>query len=204
MNKQVLGGIDRCLACCRMAILSLSFSMLCGSYAYGAQGAGESGPGASAEHGMMMQQQANSRVVTGHVVDENGEGVIGATVKIKGQTGGSITDYDGNFTINGPTKAFTIEISYVGYATYTVEVPAGKNSVEVRMKPDDSILEEVVVVGYGTQKKETVTGAISMLQTKELTQSPQANVSNMLAGRMPGLLAVQRSGEPGADRKSVV
>ena len=199
MNKQVLGGIGRCLASCRMAILSLSFSMLCGSYAYGAQGAGESGPGASAEHGMMMQQQANSRVVTGHVVDENGEGVIGATVKIKGQTGGSITDYDGNFTINGPTKAFTIEISYVGYATYTVEVPAGKNSVEVRMKPDDSILEEVVVVGYGTQKKETVTGAISMLQTKELTQSPQANVSNMLAGRMPGLLAVQRSGEPGAD-----
>lgn len=154
-----------------------------------------------------LAQRANTttRKVTGTVVDEQGEPLIGATVKMKDNKGtvGTITDFNGAFTLNVPASAVTLEVSYVGYATRSIKVEAGKNKLSVTLMPNGNDLDEIVVVGYGTQRKETVTGAISMLQTKELTQSPQANVSNMLAGRLPGLLAVQRSGEPGADASTL-
>ena len=149
----------------------------------------------------MPAVQQQQRKITGIVLDATGEPVIGAAVKMLGEGAaqGTITDFEGQFVITGPAAAFQLEISYIGFKKKVVNVVAGKNKYNVQLVEDTQLLDEVVVVGYGTQKKETVTGAISMVQTKELVQSPQANVSNMLAGRMPGLLAVQRSGEPGAD-----
>lgn len=150
-------------------------------------------------------QQSGQRKITGTVVDPMGEPVIGAAVIRLNVSGvaGTITNIDGQFEITGPSTAFKIEISYMGFRKMVLDVVPSQNHYKIQLEEDSQLLDEVVVVGFGVQKKETVTGAISMLQTKELVQSPQANVSNMLAGRMPGLLAVQRSGEPGADASTL-
>lgn len=202
MNKQVTGTKDSKVGY-RSALLFLSLSLFCGAQAITASGASMGGSAGENVSLTGKLPPANNRTIKGHVTDENGEGVIGATVKIKGQSTGTITDLDGNFTFQGPASTFTLEISYVGYTTQSVEVKSGQNALRVTLKPENAMLQEVLVVGYGTQRKETVTGAISMVQTKELVQSPQANLSNMLTGRMPGLLAVQRSGEPGADASTL-
>ena len=146
-------------------------------------------------------QQQPGRTVRGVVVDSNGEPLIGAAVTYDGKSGivGAITDLDGKFSISIPSGSVDLKVSCLGFADKVVKVASGQSNLQIVLESDAEFLDEVVVVAFGTQKKETVTGAISMVQTKELTQSPQANVSNMLAGRMPGLLAVQRSGEPGAD-----
>lgn len=145
--------------------------------------------------------QQKQRKITGVIVDATGEPIIGATVTVQssGSTSGTLTDADGKFEISGPATAFKIEISYIGFRKQIVDITSAQNNYNIVLEEDTKLLDEIVVVGFGLQKKETVTGAISMVQTKDLVQSPQANVSNMLAGRMPGLLAVQRSGEPGAD-----
>lgn len=204
MNKNVKGGKGCNNRGIRnvLPLMLLSVSLLCGSGAYAE--AGLSRPSVLTDRNAKVLPPDGQRKITGVVYDEAGEAAIGATVKIVGQgAAGAVSDIDGRFELMGPVKAFSIEVSYVGYTTQTIQVPAGKNHFEVNLKSESVMVSEVVVVGYGTQKKETVTGAISMLQTKELTQSPQANVSNMLAGRMPGLLAVQRSGEPGADQSTL-
>ena len=121
--------------------------------------------------GMSAQtQQTQSATVSGTVVDENGEPVIGATVKVLGNARlATVTDIDGNFTLKtGGAKE--IEISYVGYQAVTVNV-AGKKSVEVALRPMSEVLDELVVVGYGTQKKESLTGAIS--QVKDIMFAPE-------------------------------
>lgn len=155
--------------------------------------------------GTGMPQQTNQRKIAGTVVDEVGEPVIGATVVLLDATAiiGTVTNMDGKFELQVPASAAKIEISYTGYKKMTVDLVSSQSSYNVVMIEDAQLLDEVVVVGFGVQKKETVTGAISMVQTKDLVQSPQANVSNMLAGRMPGLLAVQRSGEPGEDASTL-
>lgn len=151
------------------------------------------------------QQQSRQRKVVGTVVDATGEPVIGASVVVQNAKGvtGAITNVDGRFEITAPAAACNLEVSFIGYKKKVVAVSAAQNRYNITLEEDNQLLEEVVVVGFGVQKKETVTGAISMVQTKDLVQSPQANVSNMLAGRMPGLLAVQRSGEPGADASTL-
>ena len=153
-------------------------------------------------HPVEAPQSQSQRTVTGVVTDSQGEPLVGAAVTFVGSTGttvGAITDLDGNFQLTGPKSAFKVEVTCLGFSNKVVEISASRNNYTIVMTQDAEFLDEVVVVAFGQQKKETVTGAISMVQTKDLVQSPQANVSNMLAGRMPGLLAVQRSGEPGED-----
>lgn len=147
--------------------------------------------------------QPAQRHIIGIVADAAGEPVIGATVLLSGTTKGTATDVDGKFELDVPDTDVALIISSIGYVKRTVEVARHAKQVDVVLEEDTKQIEEVVVVGFGVQKKETVTGAISMLQTRDLVQSPQANVSNMLGGRMPGLLAVQRSGEPGADQSTL-
>lgn len=141
---------------------------------------------------------AQSKQVTGIVKDANGETVIGASVLEKGTTNGVITDIDGNFVLTVSKNDAVLQISYVGYETQEVSVN-GKTSVIVILKEDSEMLEEVVVVGYGAQKKESVVGAISQISSKELLQSPSANVSQAIAGKIPGVITSQTSGAPGAD-----
>ncbi len=143
------------------------------------------------------QAWGQSKQVTGNVKDGTGEGVIGASIVEKGTTNGTITDLDGNFTLNVSENA-VLQISFIGYQTQEVSV-AGKNIINVLLKEDSEMLEEVVVVGYGTQKKESVVGAISQVSSKDLLATPAANVSQAISGKIPGLFTSQTSGAPGSD-----
>lgn len=136
--------------------------------------------------------------VTGTVVDATGETVIGASVMEVGTTNGTITDLNGMFKIQVKDGQATLRISYVGYQTQTVSV-AGQHSVKVVMKEDSKTLTEVVVVGYGAQKKESVIGAISQVSSKDLLSTPAANVTQAIAGKIPGVITTQTSGAPGSD-----
>ena len=144
---------------------------------------------------------ANVKTLKGTVVDSKGEPLIGATVLVQGTTLGTITDVEGKFSVQASVGA-TLEFSYLGYSTVIYKVKT-LGDIFITMTEDVHMVEEVVVVGYGVQKKETVTGAISSVNTKALVQSSQANISNALVGRLPGLTAVQKSGEPGNDQSII-
>ena len=135
--------------------------------------------------------------VTGTIVDSQGETIIGASILEVGTTNGTVSDFDGNFKLEVKPNA-QLRISYVGYNTQTISV-AGKTKIEVTLKEDSEVIQEVVVVGYGAQKKESVIGAISQVSSKDLLQTPAANVSQALAGKVPGLVTTQTGGAPGAD-----
>ncbi|MDR1368718.1 MAG: TonB-dependent receptor [Dysgonamonadaceae bacterium] len=147
----------------------------------------------------VLQQQ--KKTVTGIVTDEFGEPVIGANIVEKGTSNGYITDMDGNFTLQVSSDA-VIQITYIGYAPQ--EIPVGnRTSFNIFLKEDTQMLDEVVVVGYGIQKRASVTGSVASIQSKDLTTVKTPNVSNALAGKLPGLRAVQRSGAPGDDNPSI-
>ena len=142
------------------------------------------------------QISAQNQRVTGKVLDEQGEGVIGAGVVIQGTTTGTITDLDGNFTLSVP-RGTTLEVSCVGYATQAVVVEGP--TLTITLLPDTTALDESVVIAYGQQKKVTITGAVSAVSGEGLMKAPVANVANALQGNLPGVSAVQPSGMPGAD-----
>ncbi len=141
--------------------------------------------------------------VTGTVQDREGEPLIGASVIEKGKSAGTITDIDGNFVIivQDPQTA-VLTISYIGYNTKEVPV-AGKSSLSVTLDDSSTALEEVVVVGYGQQKKESVIGAISQVGAADLLETPAANISQALTGKVPGVITSQTSGMPGADDAAI-
>ncbi len=140
--------------------------------------------------------------IQGKIVDERGEPLIGVNVTIKGTTLGSISDLDGLFKLQAPDSQSTIVFSFVGYNT--IELPIGsQREFRVTMKENTQSLEEVVVVGYGVQKKETVTGSVSTVKGNELLKSPVANLSNAIGGRLSGVVTMQRSGEPGYDGATI-
>lgn len=143
-----------------------------------------------------VPQQA-TRQITGSILDETGEPIIGANVVQKGTTNGTMTDLDGAFSLNVPNNA-TLVISFIGYNSMEVNV-AGKSKITVTLKEDTQKLEEVVVVGYGTQKKVTVTGAVTAIGADEITQAPVANISNALVGRLPGVRVQNTGGMPGQE-----
>lgn len=143
-----------------------------------------------------IQQEQNK--VTGIVKDANGEPIIGANVIVKGQSTGTITDIDGRFVLDTPKDA-VLQITYIGYVSQEVKV-SGKKELNVVLKEDTETLEEVVVVGYGVQKKANLTGAVSSVKMDEiLGDRPVTSVSNVLMGAMPGLQVTGTSGQPGAE-----
>ena len=143
-----------------------------------------------------VQSFAQNLNVSGRVLDENGEGLIGAGVVIQGTTKGTITDIDGNYELSVPQGA-TLEFSCVGYATQSVEVTGSR--LDVTLAPDKRLIDESVVIAYGSQNKVTITGAVTAVSGESLMKSPVANVANALQGNLPGVSAVQPSGMPGAD-----
>lgn len=147
-------------------------------------------------------EQQNSKI-TGQVRDNLGDPLVGVNVMVKGAQSGTITDLDGKFTVEVPYANATLIFSYVGFQPKEVKLE-GKKVINVTLVEDSKALEEVVVVGYTTQKKATITGSVSTITTKDLKQSPTANLNNALAGRMPGLMVNQFSGgEPGVDRADI-
>ncbi|MDR2121257.1 MAG: TonB-dependent receptor [Tannerella sp.] len=138
---------------------------------------------------------AQTGTVTGIVSDENDEPVIGATVLVVGTSRGTVTDINGRFSIDVSANAM-LQISYVGYVTQRIS--AGTSStLHIRLVVDETNLEEVVVVGYGTQRKATLTGAISAIKNEELVITKNENVVNMMTGKLPGVRIWQKSAEPG-------
>ncbi|MDR2139480.1 MAG: TonB-dependent receptor [Tannerella sp.] len=144
------------------------------------------------------EEQYPEKTVTGRVTDSQGEALVGVSIQIRGTTSGTITDVNGNFRMNHLSDDAVLVFSYVGYASQEIPVK-GKNTLDVILKDETLGLEEIVVVAYGTQKKVSVTGAVASVQTRELKQSASANLSTALAGRLPGLTALQTSGQPGND-----
>ena len=139
--------------------------------------------------------------VSGVIVDNQGIPVIGANVVEKGTANGTITDIDGKFTLEVSGNA-TLQVSYIGYNTQELSV-SGKTDFSVKLGEDTQALDEVVVVGYGTQKKITVTGAVSSVGTKDILKSPVPNIAQALTGKVPGLSTIQYSGQPGADDPAI-
>ncbi|MFD2162706.1 SusC/RagA family TonB-linked outer membrane protein [Paradesertivirga mongoliensis] len=152
--------------------------------------------------GIVFGQQ--SRVVRGTVLDQQREPIIGASVNVKGGTAGAVTDENGAFTISVPADAKVLVIKYLGMTTQEVSID-GKNTVSVTMKDDAALLEQVVVVGYGTQKKQSVVGAIT--QTTSETLERTGGVSSLgaaLTGNLPGVITTASNGMPGEEDPEIL
>lgn len=141
--------------------------------------------------------------IKGSVKDSKGEGLVGATVKIKGSQTGAITDANGNFSIQGVDGKATLVFSYIGYLSKEEPI-SNRTAIHVVLEEDTKSVDEVVIVGYGTQKRTSVTGAISQISGKELLKAPVGNINNMLGGLISGVVALQQSGQPGADAASII
>ena len=150
---------------------------------------------ASGANSFATTQQAG--ICKGLVKDATGESVIGASVVVEGTANGTITDFDGNFSLDGIKKGDVIVISYVGYQTQ--EIKWNGSPLNVILKEDSKTLSEVVVVGYGTQKKANLSGSVAMVDSKELENRPIQNVSSGLQGLMPGVAITGTNGAPGQD-----
>src|SRR5690554_5094527 len=141
--------------------------------------------------------------VTGKVTDDDGMPIPGVTVVIKGSTVGTVTDIEGRYSLLISEGAGVLVFSFVGMSSE--EVPIGnQNQINVTLSEDASDLDEVIVIGYGTQRKATLTGSVASVSTEEIRSSPAINLTNTLSGLLPGLTALNRSGEPGADAAQVL
>lgn len=150
----------------------------------------------------VLSRQSRDVVITGTVRDVASQPVVGAIVYSPEYNIATMTDSNGWYSIALPDSGIEIQVSFLGYKTFSF-VAGTKSVVNVVLEDESTTLDDVVVVAYSTQRKATVTGSVAAVGTKDLLQSPQANISNALAGRMPGLLAVQRSGEPGNDASTL-
>jgi len=155
-----------------------------------------SASGKSGEHGAVVQQ-SNKRTITGTVKDPNGDPIIGANIVQKGTTNGTITDADGNFTITLPTGSATLGVSYIGYKGTEIVV-GNKNSIAVTLKEDTEMLDEVVVVGYGTMKKKDLTGAVAAVKGDDLAARRTTQLSSALQGATSGVMVTRDNSAPGA------
>lgn len=140
--------------------------------------------------------------VRGRVVDETSAPIPGVNVLVKGTTNGTTTDSDGRYALDVDSESSVLVFSFIGYVTQ--EIPVGtQTSIDVNMVQDIQSLQEVVVVGYGEQKKTTITGAVTSIKSDVISQAPVSNLSNALAGRLPGTVFINRSGEPGNDGSQI-
>ena len=142
-------------------------------------------------------QQDQTIKVTGQVVDQNGEALIGATVRLKGAQSGVVTDFDGNFSIDAPSNG-TLLVSYVGYKDREFAIRGRANLNQIQLESDALMLDQVVVVGYGVQKKADLTGSVSIVNADELKRVSNSNISTMLEGKVAGV-SVTSDSQPGAD-----
>ena len=144
-----------------------------------------------------QQVNQNQKNISGTITDVKGEAIIGANIRVKGTTVGTITDFNGQFSLAVPQEGI-LEISYIGYVAQEVNL-ANKNIFNIRLEEDSKQLEEIVVVGYGTQKKVNLTGSVSSVKMEEIMGNrPVANITSALMGTLPGLVLSGKSGEPGS------
>lgn len=147
--------------------------------------------------------RAQNKIITGVVLDEKGLPLSGATVRIGGDAGGVSTDAEGKFSISVPPDAKALLVSYVGYELQQVPLRAGAE-VRVAMKPTKSSLDEVVVVGYGVQRRKDVTGSVASVKGADIKQLPVTDVTAALQGRAAGVEVIQNSGQPGGSTPTII
>jgi TonB-linked SusC/RagA family outer membrane protein len=151
---------------------------------------------------VLQQQKAVELNITGTVVDESGTGLPGVTITLKGSVRGTISDENGFYRLNVPDENAVLVFSFVGYLPQEITV-GNRTNIGVKLLTDTKSLAEVVVVGYGTQKKVNLTGAVSSVSAEEITRRPVGQTSAALQGLMPGVTVIQRSGRPGGDAGSI-
>ena len=136
--------------------------------------------------------------VKGSVKDAAGEAIIGASVVVEGTTNGLITDVDGHFSIQASVGQ-NLVISYIGYETQVVKIARANQQINIVLKESSELIDEVVVVAYGTQKKANLTGAVSSVKVNDIKDIPVSNTSSLLQGRMSGVTVSSFSAQPGAE-----
>ena len=141
--------------------------------------------------------------VRGKVTDIDGLPLPGVAVMVSGTSNGTMTDEAGNYSLSGLKKGDVILFTSLGMGDQTFECTGSLSKLDVTMTEDATFLEETIVVGYGTQKKSSLTSAVSAMKGDELMKAPSTNVSQLLAGKLPGISSVQESGEPGLDQASL-
>ena len=146
---------------------------------------------------MASVTQSQMIKVSGKVVDEKGEPLVSATVRVKGGQGGTVTDLDGHFQLNVPANA-TLLVSYIGYKDREIAVRGRAIIEKIQLDADDRVLDQVVVVGYGTQKKVDLTGSVAIVNADEMKKVSNSNISTMLEGKIAGV-QITSDGQPGAD-----
>lgn len=145
---------------------------------------------------LCVNMYAQGLIVKGHITDSNGEPVIGANIVVKGTTIGTITDFDGNFSLEVPDKNSVLRIGYIGYKD--VETTASSTPLNIVLKEDTELLDEVVVIGYGTVKKSDATGSVTAIKPDEFNKGLQTTAQDALVGKMSGVNVVSGSGAPGS------
>lgn len=144
----------------------------------------------------------NNKKITGVIRDAQGEPIIGANVIVKGTTEGTITNIDGEFTLEVPANAI-LQVSYIGYIPQEIAV-GNQSNLKVNLREETQNIDEVVVVGYGVQKKQNLVGAVTTLQGGEIAKTAAFDVTNAISGRLPGASVTQGSGEPGKDEAKIL
>lgn len=176
--------------------------LLCISLPYQIYARTNSGQGKNMDADKNVQGVNQQKIVKGLVVSESGEPLVNAHVSVKGVNMMTITNIDGEFSITVPGENAILIVNYIGYLSK--EVMVSSSEMKIVLKEDQKELNDVVVVGYGIQKKESVVGAISQVGTKELLKSGTPNITNAIAGKLSGVLTMQTSGEPGDNDATIV
>lgn len=146
---------------------------------------------------LQSQTKDDKRRVAGRIIDENGEPMIGVTVTADGVVGGAITDLDGNFVLDGvPQATKNIHVSYIGYEEKNIQI--GSGAMKIKMAPDNKQLDDVVVIGYGTVKKNDLTGSVSAIKPDEFNKGAKSSAQDALVGKVAGVNVVSSSGAPGS------
>lgn len=144
------------------------------------------------------QQQAEGRKITGQVIDENKEPMIGVSILVVGTTNGTVTDFDGNYTLILPRGAKEIQYSFVGYKSKVTPIPAGNNVLNIQLQSDSQLLNDVVVIGYGTQRKSDLTGSVSNVSSKDFNAGLISSPEQLINGKVSGVQIMSNSGSPTA------
>lgn len=168
-----------------------------------AYAAGDNYSGTGSTHSSLIVHQ-NGRTITGTVIDETGETVIGANVVVKGTTNGSITDVDGRFSLNNVPDGAILIVSYVGYEDLSVKVGV-QSQLTIKLKESSELIDEVVVVGYASQKKVNLSGSVASVNMDDISEKrPITNLSSGLAGMAAGVSVTSSSNKPGDDNASIL
>ncbi len=154
--------------------------------------------------GVSAQNTVQPYTLKGRVVDASGEVIIGVNVRNKAKTTGVITDLNGNFSILVPSNGAELVVSFIGYQVQTVKLKPGENNIKVTLKDDARQLDEIVVVGYGTQKKSALTSSIEVIHGEDLLNMPALNIDQALTGQVAGLQVMSSTGDPSSSKESTL